>query len=101
MCVKFRDFITIPCPSKTASYFMAKNVSPWQRRLIMGYELPDVASPRSYILAESISGASAKFTRSNYTKYDACYFLSPVGGAMAVTKYDPIRVFGPGPLTSV
>ncbi len=32
LCGKFREFWSIPSPSKSDSCFMAKNASPWQHR---------------------------------------------------------------------
>ena len=69
--------------------------------MVLGHDLPNIASPRSCLLADLISGASVKFPRSNYTKYDACYFLLPVGGDMTFAKYKTEHVFRPGLLISI
>ena len=53
------SFVTVEASFAPENYnriFMALNVLSWQRYLIMGHELQTVASPRSYVSAELISG---------------------------------------------
>lgn len=77
--VKFHDCRSFPCPSKTSSYFMAKDVSLWQRRLTMRqFQVP----------------------LSNYLKSDACNFLFPVGGTMTQIQFDTMDLFRVGLLSS-
>ena len=58
-CAKFCEFLSISSPSKTASCFMANNVSPWQQLLMKTQKLHHSSSTTSYNLADQILGGSS------------------------------------------
>ena len=62
------SFVTVEAsfaPENCNRIFMALNVLSWQQYLMMGHEFQNVASPRSYVSAESISGGNTKDYGSN------------------------------------
>ena len=59
MCVL--SFVTVEASFASENcnrIFMAVNALSWQQYLMMGHELQNVASPRSYVFADSISGVN-------------------------------------------
>ena len=87
VCGNFHDFSSIFSAWKSKPYFMAKDASPWQQRLMNRQNLWDIASSTSHNSEYPCSGGCDQPTRNSVQKYRAYYFLLPVGGAITMTQY--------------